>query len=307
MNPVPALLLTAAVGLGAAAGPGKATPREVPRLFDTASHAPPPTAPRFFDANGSAPKARVPHLFRTEERAREAAAAYRHPWAKRIASAGRYAESRAGRVAFAVVDEKGRVRGRRVDEVHRSASVVKAMFLVAYLNQPSVRDRELRRADRRLLRPMVTRSDNATATQVRNIVGRAALDRLARRAGMQRFSLRTPWGDTRITPADQARYFTRIDLLTAKRHRTYARKLLASIVPEQRWGVPRAQPEGWRIFFKGGWRALGGRRLVNQVALLESGERRIALAVLTDGDPSHDYGTETIRGVAKRLLRGLRR
>ena len=44
---------------------------------------------------------------------------------------------------------------------------------------------------------------------------------------------------------------------------------------------------------------------MSQVALLESGDRRIALAILTDGDPSHHYGTETLRGIATRLLEGL--
>ena len=30
------------------------------------------------------------------------------------------------------------------------------------------------------------------------------------------------------------------------------------------------------------------------------------VAVLTVDNPSHDYGTETVRGVARRVLRGLR-
>ena len=38
-----------------------------------------------------------------------------------------------------------------------------------------------------------------------------------------------------------------------------------------------------------------------------AGARRFAMAVLTDGNPTHDYGTETLRGVAARIFGGGRR
>jgi hypothetical protein len=43
----------------------------------------------------------------------------------------------------------------------------------------------------------------------------------------------------------------------------------------------------------------------HQVALLTRGSERVSLAILTYADGSHAYGKETLRGVAKRLLRGL--
>jgi hypothetical protein len=43
------------------------------------------------------------------------------------------------------------------------------------------------------------------------------------------------------------------------------------------------------------------------VALLRRGRRRLSLAILITNSPSHAYGKQTLRGVAKRLLRGLRR
>jgi hypothetical protein len=46
---------------------------------------------------------------------------------------------------------------------------------------------------------------------------------------------------------------------------------------------------------------------VHQVALVERGDRRVALAVLTDSDRTEAYGHETIRGVARRALRPLAR
>jgi hypothetical protein len=152
---------------------------------------------------------------------------------------------------------------------------------------------------------MITHSDNVAATRVRNIVGNPGLAALARRAGMRHFATARSWGDSRITPADQVRFFIKIDKLVPSRHRAYALHLLASIVSWQRWGIPHARPHGWRLYFKGGWRRAAGRRLVNQVGLLTNDDRRIAVAILTDGNPKHRYGTETVRGVAARLLEGL--
>jgi hypothetical protein len=44
----------------------------------------------------------------------------------------------------------------------------------------------------------------------------------------------------------------------------------------------------------------------HQVALLRRGRRRLSVAILVTSSPSHAYGNETLRGVAARLLRGLR-
>jgi beta-lactamase class A len=288
--------------------PAPPDPDAAPPLFRPAERAPLPDldAPKFVDLNGSAPQAReeTPLLFDPRERAEADAAAYEHPWAKRVAEARAYLRDRAGHVAFAVVDDTGTLRGLRGDVQYRSASLVKAMFLVAYLNR--IPDRALTRGDRALLKPMIIRSDNDAATRVLAITGPGPVRGVARRAGMTRFALKERWGDTLVTAADQARFFARIDSLVTQRHRSYARSLLAAIVREQRWGVPPAVPDGWRVFFKGGWRPLGDRHLVNQAALLESPDRRASLAVLTVDNPSHEYGTETIRGVARRILRGLR-
>lgn len=247
----------------------------------------------------------VPRLHPIRELAAEPPPPY--PWSKRLKSAADYARGRDGRVAFAVIDQEGRLRGVRSRDRYLSASVVKAMFMVAYLNSPNVRGRALRSGDRALMHPMITRSDNDAATRTRNIVGPQAVVNVARRAGMRDFQLKPAWGGSTITAEDQATFFVRIDRLVVPRHRAYARNLLANVIPAQRWGIPPALPRGWRIFLKGGWRPIAGRRLVSQVALLERGGSRIALAIMTDRDPSHGYGTETIRGVARRLLRGLER
>jgi hypothetical protein len=151
---------------------------------------------------------------------------------------------------------------------------------------------------------MIRRSDNAAASQVCNIVGTDGLARLARRVHMRRFHATRPWGLSTIDVADQTRLFLHIDRQIPRRHRRYAMRLLRSIVPAQRWGIARARPRGWALYFKGGWGS-GTGWADHQVALLRRGRRRLAVAILITSSPSHEYGNETLRGVAARLLRGL--
>jgi hypothetical protein len=225
-------------------------------------------------------------------------------WRPDVRAAVAYAKHRAGEVAFAVRTEHRLWGYRRTWGVH-SASVVKALLLVAYLDDPRVRRRRLTAADHRLIDPMIRRSDNAAATKVLAFVGARRVQAAARRVGMRRFRLNPRvWGGSRIDASDQTRFFLRYDAHVVARHRATAMHLLRTIVPEQRWGIGQVRPDGWRLYFKGGWGA--GTGLVDhQVALLTHGTYRVAAAVLTRGNPSHAYGAQTLRGVFARLLRGL--
>jgi beta-lactamase class A len=225
-------------------------------------------------------------------------------WKPHVRSARSYAKSRAGNVSFALHTGAHLYRYRSEWRAP-SASVVKAMLMVAYLRHRHVRRRPLRAPDRALLSPMIRRSDNVAASRVRNFVGNGGLYAVARRARMRRFVAAASWGSSQITAADQARFFLRIDRLVPRRHRRYAMRLLNTIVRPQRWGVARARPRGWAIYFKGGWGS-GSGAVDHQVALLRRGGRRLAVAVMTTGNPGHAYGKATLRGVTRRLLRGLR-
>jgi hypothetical protein len=121
---------------------------------------------------------------------------------------------------------------------------------------------------------------------------------------MHRFRYNPVWGLSRSSPLDQSRFMLRLDRFIPARHRGYARRQLARIVPSQRWGIGRVRLRGWRLYFKGGWGS-GTGAVDHQVAFLESDGMRIALAIFTVGNPSHGYGKQTLRGVAARLLRGL--
>jgi beta-lactamase class A len=228
-----------------------------------------------------------------------------HPWRKRVRSAERYARSRTGRVSFAIVDEGGRVRGDRGGARYSSASLVKTMLLVAYLR--TARGRGLDDSERALLGPMIRVSDNDAADQIMGRVGADGLARLARRARMRRFSPSEAWGGSQVTARDQARFFDRLRRLLPDRHRAYGLELLATVADSQRWGIPPAAPKRWRVHFKGGWFPGDGGWRVHQAALMRRGDRELALAVLTEGGPSLGYGAATIRGIARRLLRGYER
>ncbi|HEX2162210.1 MAG TPA: serine hydrolase [Thermoleophilaceae bacterium] len=223
-------------------------------------------------------------------------------WRPGLEAARAYAAQRIGTISFAVRTPR-RLYRSDAQRVYRSASVVKAMLMVAYLNHESVRGRPLNAADHALLNPMVRWSDNLAATRVRELVGNGALERLADRVGMRRFATMPSWGDTQITAAGQSKLFLRIDRYVVRRHRDTALRLLGAIVPEQRWGIARVPHPGWRLHFKGGWGDYG--EVDHQIALLRRGKRRIAVAILSTAFPSHEYGKRTLEGIARRLLHGL--
>jgi beta-lactamase class A len=224
-----------------------------------------------------------------------------HGWEPDVAGAAAWAAKRQGTVTFAVRTHD-RLYGRGLDRRFRTASVLKAMLMTAYLRR--VGDGPLTSGDRGLLRPMIRRSDNVTATHIRNVVGNGALVRLARRAGMTRFRVHPVWGLSLTTARDQTRLLLRLEELLPRRHRAYALRLLRTIVPSQRWGMGQTIPDGWTLHFKGGWGS-GTGAVDHQVGLLRRDDDRVAIAVMTADNPSHAYGKATLEGVSRRLLRDL--
>jgi hypothetical protein len=226
-----------------------------------------------------------------------------YPWPQRVAAARRFALHRIGTVSFAIVGEHGNLHGYKPQREFHSASVVKVMLMLSYLRRPSIRNRPLNAHDKSLLHPMITRSDNATATEIYDIVGNAGLNRLARAAHMRGFHPNVVWGLTLITASDMSEFMYRIRRYIPGRHRRYALHLLSHIVSYQSWGVPPAKPAGWTVFFKGGFIPAADGWRINQVAQLRRGSRRLGLAVLTHGNPTLQYGAKTVQGVTARLLR----
>jgi hypothetical protein len=264
---------------------------------DLAGTGPPPAAPR-------CPR----HTFRPGKRpsalafGAEGRGELAFPSTRAILAARRYLARRSGRTAFAVVDSAGRLHGVRMHRQFASASVVKAMLLVAYLRRLAGRGAGLDAGSRSKLYPMIHVSDNGAASAIFGVVGQGGLVALARRAGMTHFTPSGIWGATMITAADQARFFYNQDRLIPKRFERYARRLLSGIAREQSWGIPAAARPRFKVFFKGGWNPARGR--VHQVARLERRGRRIAIAILQDATPSMGYGETTIARVTRLTVSG---
>lgn len=226
------------------------------------------------------------------------------PGAAALDRAVRFARAREGEVAFAVADDSGGISGLDVHRPFPSASLSKAMILVAYLRMLAAEDLEPTEADLLTLGYMIRLSDNDSASTMYARVGDERLLDLARRAGMQGFAVSGDWANATLTPADQARFFLSIDRLVPRRFRELARDLLETVSELQSWGIPVDARPRWRVFFKGGWRPDDDGEMVHQAALLEQGSRRVAIAVMTRGDPDMVYGEQTIQGVARTLLSG---
>jgi Beta-lactamase enzyme family len=230
-----------------------------------------------------------------------AAARPAYPSRASIAAAVAYLDARAGRTSLAVVDSRGRLAGVRLYERFQSASVVKVMFLTAFLQRLSSVGRPVSAFDSSLLYPMIHESNNDAASTVLARVGAGAVARVAREAGMRDYAPGVGWwAFTQTSAADQARFFVAIERLIPHRFWAYARGLLAGIEPEQSWGIPEVARPRWQVFFKTG--ALPSEGLFNEAARLERSGITFTVAVFTTADPSMAYGEETLRGVGARLL-----
>ncbi len=260
------------------------------------------SAPASFAAAQKLASPKAPATLRNGHRNASSHIRRSYPSSSHVLAAAHYLSERTGSDAFAVVDDRGRLAGVDADRRFHSASTVKAMLLVAYLRMLARHERAIDRASEALLYPMIHSSDNNAASAVLAVVGQEALDRVARDAHMRDYEPAAGWwAFTEVSAADLARFFFRLDSLMPRRFVGYARWLLSTIEPSESWGVPAVARPAFQVFFKGGWlpRSEG---LVNQVARLERRHVVFAVAVMTSGDPSMEYGEQTIEGVTTRLL-----
>jgi hypothetical protein len=224
------------------------------------------------------------------------------PASQSVTAAARYLSERAGVKAFAVIDSTRKLAGVNLHLRFHSASTIKSMLLVAYLQMLAGEHRALDDASRDLLYPMIHSSNNEAATAVLEAVGESRLNAVARQAHMRDYEPGgATWGFSEISAADMARFFLIQDSLIPRRFDGFARWLLSTIEPSESWGIPAVARPEFEVFFKGGWLP-EFEGLVNQVARLERPQQTFALAVLTKGDPSMEYGEQTIEGVTVRLL-----
>lgn len=206
-------------------------------------------------------------------------------------------------VSVAVIDSHGRIAGLRAKRRFVSASVVKAVMLVAYLRELAREKAPLEPSAAETLRAMITASDNAAADSIYYRLGDISIEQTARMAGAGALDVRGYWSETYLSARDGARFISNVKRSLPFRFRRFGMNLLGSILDYQRWGIPRGAGKRWRIWFKGGWRSTERGQLVHQVAVLRGAGDRVALAIFTDAMPTQGYAIETVEGIARRLLR----
>jgi len=223
--------------------------------------------------------------------------------------------ARRHRVSFVAVEVKDPGAGLvcRLDARSHfdSASVVKVTILGALLRKAQKEHRSLTGTERALARAMITRSDNNAASALWADTGRTWLQRFLHRAGMTHTVLGPggAWGLTRITADDETRLLWL--LLTANRvlgtsSRHYALALMADVIPDQRWGVPAGAPRRLVVHVKNGWLPLApyGWR-INSIGGFTGHGEKYSIVVLTQDNPTMEYGVDTVEAIARGVNRAL--
>jgi beta-lactamase class A len=232
-------------------------------------------------------------------------------------AATRYLSGRAGTVLAAVYDVgTGQTWRLGLGQPQAEASVVKLDVLETLLAE---RDQDkgtgLSANDQSLAEEMIEDSDNAAATSLWYEVGGAARIRsFNTEAGLTHTApsscVSCPgfswpgWGLTTTTPDDQIALLRQLvtpgPLLTSA-ERDYALSLMENVTPSQRWGVSGGVPAQVTVALKNGWLPLLGTDSdyqINSVGWVSGGGRNYLMAVLTTGNPTEQYGIDTIDQLA---------
>jgi len=251
-----------------------------------------------------------------------AAAGRRDPFGTGAAA---YLSGRAGTVLAAVYDVgTGQTWHLGRGQPQAEASVVKLDVLETLLAEQDQNDGTgLAASDRSLAEQMIEGSDNAAATSLWYEVGGAASIRsFNAKAGLTDTAPSScvvcpgfswpGWGLTTTTPDDQIALLRQLvtprSVLTSA-ERGYALSLLEDVTPSQRWGVSGGVPAQVTVALKNGWlpmRGTDGDWQINSVGWVSGGGRDYLMAVLTTGNPTEQYGIDTIDRLAAMVWQDMR-
>jgi hypothetical protein len=239
-------------------------------------------------------------------------------------AAAAYLAGRAGTVLAAVYDVRtGQTWQLGDGPVQAEASVVKLDILETLLARP--RGAALSPGDQAFARAMIEDSDNDAATSLWDEDGGAAgLTYYDDRAGLTRT---TPspcvacagfawpgWGLSTTVPQDQLTLLKQLivpgpDPLLSGAARSYALSLMEHVAPDQAWGVSGGVPAGVTVALKDGWLPLDDANTdwqVNSVGWVSGDGRDYLIAVLSTGNPTEQYGIDTISGLSSLVWSAMR-
>jgi len=224
-----------------------------------------------------------------------------------------FLDSRAGRGGVAVaVPERGTVYTYNGNELFPLASVAKVMIIVAVMNRAIGDQRPLTDQELEQLRLMITVSDNDAAQSLwDSLGGGAAVAETLRGIGLTETqpAPSAAWGDTLSSPREVALLLVKMatGAILDQSNRDLALGLMSSVDPDQSWGATAGAPAGHAtetiVAVKNGWYPAPDGWWVNSAAVIVPSDRhpRHSIVVLTDQQPTYQYGIETIQGVASRI------
>jgi hypothetical protein len=238
-------------------------------------------------------------------------------------AAASYVSTRDGVVLAAVYDLRtGQTwhfgRGQPQDE----ASVVKLDVLETLLAERGRIGIELSAGDRALAVQMIEDSDDDAATSLWDEVGGASgIRSFNTSAGLAdtvpSSCVNCPgfpwpgWGLTTTIPGDQLtllRTLVEPNSLLTNTERNYALSLMENVTPGQRWGVSGGVPAQATVALKNGWLPLNSANnnwQINSVGWISGRGRDYLIAVLTTGNPTEQYGIDTIDQLAAMVWNGM--
>jgi Beta-lactamase enzyme family len=196
--------------------------------------------------------------------------------------------------------------GRHFD----SASVVKAIILAALLRWHQETGKPLSSTEKHEATLMITQSDNDAATYLWNEVGMTRLQHFLNLAKMSATELGQDgyWGLTQLTAHDEMlllRLLTGPNSVLSSYSRSYELGLMAQVIPSQRWGTPAGAPGYVTVHVKNGWLPDNTGWHINSIGAFTGDGRNYMMAVLTDDNPTENYGINTIQAVAKLVHRDI--
>jgi len=225
--------------------------------------------------------------------------------------------TREGAVLAAVYDlGTGQTWSLGAGQPQAEASVVKLDVLETLLaERAGTSPAGLPASDQGLAQQMIEDSDNDAATSLWYEVGGAARIRSFNAAVGLRSTVPSScvvcpgfgwpgWGLTTTVPTDQLALLRELVLpgpLMTGAERSYALSLMKNVTPSQRWGVSGGVPPQATVALKNGWLPLdsaGDDWQVNSVGWVSGSGRDYLVAVLTTGNPTEQYGIDTIDQLA---------
>jgi beta-lactamase class A len=211
---------------------------------------------------------------------------------------------RSGSIAIRVEDVRTGVECR-YNEGRRShsASVVKATILAALLYWRQRTHTSLTSTEKREATLMIEYSDNNAATYLWNDVGHARLNQFIKAATMTETELNPGgyWGLSEITARDELqlmRLLTEHNSVLTDSSRAYELNLMNHVVSYERWGVPAGAPSRLAVYVKNGWLNDPVLWVINSIGAVEGHGRDYKMAILTYGNPSEQYGINTVQAIA---------